>query len=87
MQQYFSKNRNGEVLELNESDKHHIKNVMRMKTGDNIVVVYEKNKYLCEINLENMSVYIKNELVSDNELGLKISIAQGLIREHKLDTV
>ena len=87
MQQYFGINKLDECLILENSDWHHIKNVMRMKTGDNIVVVYEKNKYLCEINLENMSVYIKNELVSDNELGLKISIAQGLIREQKLDTV
>ena len=38
MQRYFAINKN---LELEESDYHHIKTVMRMKPGDIIEVVYD----------------------------------------------
>lgn len=49
MQQYFSKNRNGEILELNKEDIHHIKNVMRMNAGDKLIVVYESVAYNCKL--------------------------------------
>lgn len=46
MQQYFAKNKD---LNLEDSDYHHIKNVMRMKIGDLIKVVYDEVIYTCKI--------------------------------------
>ena len=67
MQQYFSKNRNGEVLELNESDKHHIKNVMRMNIGDKIIVVYDKIAYSCKLDKDYCHAIIENVYKKDTE--------------------
>ena len=46
MQRYFAKD---EKLTLNDSDYHHIKKVMRMKTGDVYEVVYDNVVYKCKI--------------------------------------
>ena len=43
MQRYFAKN---EKLELQDTDIHHIKNVMRMSINDKIEVIYKKKKYI-----------------------------------------
>ena len=40
MQRYFAKEYKDKLI-LNDSDIHHIKNVMRMKIGDLIEVVYK----------------------------------------------
>lgn len=87
MQHYFSKERCENNLILNDSDWHHIKNVMRMKNDDNIIVVYREIKYLCKIDVENRLAIIESEKNEKNESKVKISIAQGLIREQKLDIV
>ena len=87
MQQYFSNKKENNHLYLSESDIHHIKNVMRMKDKDNIIVVYNRKKYLCEINLDNKNAKIIEERKDNSENSIKVSIAQGLIREQKLDTV
>ena len=83
MQQYFAKN---EKLELKESDYHHIKNVMRMKKGDMIKIVYNKVIYDCTIKELKNKVYFdinrKKETKEDNIL---ISVAFSLIKEQKID--
>ena len=82
MQQYFAKNKS---LELEESDYHHIKNVMRMKTGDLIKIVYDNIFYTCKLNV-NKDVDI--EVISEEKKNLnkvKIISAFSLIKEQKLD--
>ena len=83
MQQYFAKDKN---LNLTDSDYHHIKNVMRMKIGDTIKVVYDNIVYDCMIS--DMSNDVKFDVLSkekkDNE-GVKVSVAFSLIKEQKLD--
>lgn len=87
MQQYFSNKRCDQNLMLSSSDWHHIKNVMRMKTCDNIIVVYDEKKYLCEISIEDEAATIIDTITNNSESNVRVSIAQGLIREQKLDTV
>lgn len=87
MQQYFSNKRCDQNLILSSNDWHHIKNVMRMKNRDNIIVVYEKNKYLCEISIEEEVAIIIDTITNNSESNTRVSIAQGLIREQKLDIV
>ena len=50
MQRYFVKGKKDNLLELEKSDLHHLKNVMRCKVGDKIECVYEKNLYICSID-------------------------------------
>ena len=67
MQQYFAKNKE---LELEQSDYHHIKNVMRMKAGDIIKVAFDNVIYTCEI------ISLKDDVVllSTGELATVINV-------------
>ena len=49
MQRYFVKNIKNQKVEFEESDIHHIKNVMRMQKGEKIECVYDRNLYKAEI--------------------------------------
>lgn len=82
MQQYFAINKN---LELDSSDYHHIKNVMRMKKGDVIKIVYDKVINTCKLtDLNNVSYeVIKKE--TKEEKNYSITLAFSLIKEQKLD--
>lgn len=82
MQQYFAKNKN---LELEDSDYHHIKNVMRMKKGDIIKIVYDDFCYECKLNeivpVINFDILNKEKIESN----YSIDVAFSLIKEQKLD--
>ena len=83
MQQYFAKD---EKLNLYDNDYHHIKNVMRMKKGDLIKVVYEGVVYTCKIN--NVSPNVDFEILSKEEKkksSKSIVLAFSLLKEQKLD--
>lgn len=41
MQQYFGKEKHDNTIYLNSEDLNHIKNVMRMKENDEVIVAYE----------------------------------------------
>lgn len=85
MQRYFCDNKE---LKLNESDKHHIKNVMRMSNGDKVEVVYNKNVYICSI--ENINEVSLNQIevlenIKDNKPYISLIIP--LLKEQKLDYI
>lgn len=82
MQQYFAKNKN---LELEDSDYHHIRNVMRMKKGDVIKIVYDEFCYDCKLNMivPNISFDIISKQKLDNNYS--VDVAFSLIKEQKLD--
>ena len=46
MQQYFGTSKKDNTLLLNKDDLNHIKNVMRMKENDEIIVVYDDKSYI-----------------------------------------
>ena len=52
MQRYFAKDYKDELI-LENSDIHHIKNVMRMRENDLIEVVYDNKLYICSIKCLN----------------------------------
>lgn len=68
MQQYFSKKKENDKLMLDQGDIHHIKNVMRMKPGDDLLVCFDKVIYLCSLNDDYVSTTIKSEFKSGTEL-------------------
>ena len=59
MQRYFIKNIENQKVEFEESDIHHIKNVMRMQKGEKIECVYDGNLYKAEIERENERIIIE----------------------------
>ena len=67
MQQYFSKSKKDNTLYLHEYDFNHIKNVMRMKENDEIIVVYDKTSYICSLNKDLTTCNIKRVFKSEEE--------------------
>lgn len=87
MQRYFAKEYK-DRLTLNDSDIHHIKNVMRMKTGDLIEVVYDNKLYICKLDqIDPLLLSIDKECVGENKLNLDITIAIALVKEQKMDLI
>ena len=88
MQRYFAKNNIDNKLILNDSDIHHIKNVMRMKVGDSIEVVCYNKLHICSIKeLEPLELSIDNVVDEENKINLDITIAIGLVKEQKMDLI
>ena len=68
MQQYFSKKRKNDTLYLEPDDLNHIKNVMRMKYNDEVIVVYDSSSYICSLNEDLLSANIKSIFKSSETL-------------------
>ena len=58
MQQYFGVSKKDNNIVLNTNDLNHIKNVMRMKENDKVIVVYDNKSYICSLNKDLMSASI-----------------------------
>lgn len=88
MQRYFCKVKDDNKFRLSMEDSYHVKTVMRMKLGDLIEVVYEDEVYLCKIiKIDPLVVEIKEKQNTYNELGVKVTICQSLVKENKMDLV
>lgn len=87
MQRYFAKEYKDKII-LRDSDIHHIKNVMRMKTNDKIEVVYDNKIYICNIDaIEPLFLTIEDINNEENKLKLDVVIALGLVKEQKMDLI
>ena len=84
MQRYFSKGN----FKLEDSDLHHIKNVMRMNVGDNIEVVDNNKLYICNIDsIDPFSISVIRKVeVEDNNL-YDLTIGVSLVNEQKIDLI
>lgn len=67
MQQYFGINKKDNIITLNKNDLNHIKNVMRMKKGTKIIVVYNDISYICSLNNNLESATIENIFKEKNK--------------------
>ena len=89
MQRYFVKgiDKNNNFI-FEESDIHHITNVMRYKQGDQIEVVYQEKVNLCTLtNIKPIELIINKIYEEKNEMNLKLTIAIGLVNEQKFDLI
>ena len=74
MQRYFAKDYKDKLI-LGDSDVHHIKNVMRMKIGESVEVVYDNKLYICKIDsLDPIALNIEDIINEENKLNLDITI-------------
>lgn len=81
MQQYFSLKRNENILYINESDVHHIKNVMRIKPGDELLICYDKITYLCKLNTDYTSANIIKVIKENTEKNYVVAYIPVLTEE------
>ena len=80
-----------DFIYIEGSDVNHVKNVLRMKLGEELEICDGNNKkYLCEIE-EMTSAYIcariKEELGVDTELPSKLYLFQGLPKSDKMEFI
>lgn len=80
-----------ETIIIEGSDVNHIKNVLRMKVGEELEISDGSNKkYLCEIasmSSDEVCALIKTELKVDTELPSKIYLFQGLPKSDKMELI
>ncbi len=82
--------RQGEYYYISGSDFNHIKNVLRMKTGDTFLVSDNGESHLCEIvsfEGETAVAGIIEENYQNTELNVKIYLFQGLPKSDKMELI
>ena len=86
MQRYFVDN---DTFTLSKCDKHHVKNVMRMKDNDEVIAIYLNQPYLCSIYDIDREIKLKKikKLEKQEEFIPKVRIIIPLLKEQKLDYI
>ena len=78
------------TVTLTDDAVHHIKNVIKLTEGEQIVLIKNKKELLCRIDkIEKNSiiVYVVEELDSDSEPPYDITLFQGIAKGDKLDFI
>ena len=87
MQRYFAEILNKKV-KLDDGDVHHLLNVVRMKKGDNIEVVYREKLYICGIiNVNPLEIEVIEEMPLDSEIKNDVTLFFALAKGDKIDFV
>lgn len=90
MECYFTNDKNDNILILDEEDSKHIIKVLRHKINDEIIIIYQQQKYLAKII--TITTVVKCEIIkilanSNSELSCKITLVMALLKEQKFDLV
>ena len=86
MQQYFGISKKDNNLYLNSEELNHIKNVMRMKENDEVIIVYDNKSYICNLNSDLLSARIK-EVFKENEKVSDFTAYIPLLSEEKMSFI
>lgn len=87
MQRYFSVSKKDNLFILSDSDLHHISNVMRMKNGDFVEVVYDHTLYKCKVVFDNsISIVFDSVLPSEGDIR-EIVLIVPVLKEQKMDLI
>ena len=86
MQQYFATHKDNNILHLNKDDFNHIKNVMRMKENDKIIVAYDEISYICLLNNDLLSCRIE-KVFKSHEKDKVIVAYIPLLQEEKMGLI
>ena len=88
MQEYFAKNKINNEFILSEQDNFHIEKVMRMRSGDNVIVTYNQKKYKSIISFKNgLKVEAIELLDTNNELPVDVTLIYGIPKKDKFELV
>ena len=88
MQRYFAKAKKDKLFILDDSDIHHICNVMRMKSGDFIEVVFDEVLYKCRVNMDECVSILLDSVMESNVFNRKeIVLIVPVLKEQKMDLV
>lgn len=85
-----SGSRNGDIFIIAGADHNHIKNVLRMREGDEILLSEDGKSHLCvieSIDAQTVTAKVTEENYRDTELPVKIYLFQGLPKSDKLELI
>ena len=71
-------------------DARHLKTILRAQPGERISVVTESMEYIAEItevNKENIICRLIEEVMSNNETKINITLCQGIPKQTKMETI
>ncbi len=88
MQRYFALNKKNDLFVLDNGDIHHILNVMRMKNGDFVEVVYNEVLYKCKVVInDSLSIVFDSVLNSNVCSSFDITLIVPVLKEQKMDFI
>lgn len=89
MQRYFAKKMEENQFILEDTDYHHIKNVMRMKEEEQIEIVYEQNLYVAHILYHDNQIKVIKEEQRTNKISKDcyITLIIPVLKEQKMDFI
>ncbi len=92
MYNFFVKKENliGDIVKIDGSDFNHIKNVLRMKEGEQFLVSFDGKSSLCELKSFESDCVVANIIESDfqdTSLSIEIYLFQGLPKSDKLELI
>ncbi|MDN4495328.1 16S rRNA (uracil(1498)-N(3))-methyltransferase [Ureibacillus aquaedulcis] len=91
MQRYFVREPFNELQELTITGENarHISKVMRMETGEQVIVVHDDTAFICEIVSIGQDVVVKQtgRTIPSPEMPIKVDIACGLPKGDKLELI
>jgi 16S rRNA (uracil1498-N3)-methyltransferase len=92
MFRYFCADDNikNDMIRVQGGDARHLKTILRAKSGDRISVVTQSKEYIAEIkevNKENIVCALIEEILSNNETKINITLCQGIPKQTKMDTI
>ncbi len=87
---FFSSDREAGFYIIKNGDFNHIKNVLRMKEGDSILISQNAQSHLCKISRFEEDCLLA-EIIEENykstELPIKITLFQGLPKSDKMEQI
>ena len=86
MQQYFGISKKENILYLDKEELNHIKNVMRMKENDEVIIVYDNKSYVCNLNNDLLSAKI-DHVFKDNEKESNLTVYMPLLNDEKMSFI
>ena len=91
MQRYFLQTApvDQERFELDRDAEHHAIKVMRMREGEQLIIVHEGEAHICEIELIGDSVIVRKtgQTIASPEMPIHVTIACGLPKGDKLELI
>ena len=85
MQRYFAVDKVDNEFILGHGDLHHISNVMRMKSGDFVEVVFNNVLYKCKVVFGSKLDVIYDSIIPSDDKFLDITLIVPVLKEQKMD--
>lgn len=91
MPKFFSEQINDNIISIADEDINHIKKVLRLKAGDEILLCdgkgYDYKAVISDISSDGIKCEILEKLISQTEPNIKVTLYQGLPKASKMDYI